>query len=62
MNKEKLNNLKLKELIELKNCVNEIVLRTHITGTPSVRWKDFNDLLMSINKKIEDIVYHEFFE
>ena len=60
MNVEKIKSMSLKELSELKAWVNEIVLRSHITGTPNQRWKDFNELLMVINKTIEDNIYHEY--
>ena len=60
MKLEKLHNLTLSELIELKNCVNEIVLRTHITGTPTTRWNEYNAFLTAINKKIEDLIYNEY--
>lgn len=60
MKLEKLNDLSLKELIELKNCVNEIVLRTHVTGTPNPKWREFNEFLTAINKRIENIIYNEY--
>lgn len=60
MKLEKLDGLTLKELVELKNCVNEIVLRTHITGSPTTRWNEYNLFLSTINKKIEDLIYNEY--
>ena len=60
MKLEKLEKLSFQELLELKSCVNEILLRTHIAGTPTARWRDFNELLSVINKKIEDFVYDEY--
>ena len=62
MNKEKLKSLSFEKLLQLKECVNEIVLRTHITGNPTPRWQKFNDLLLEINKIIENTVYHEYFD
>lgn len=57
---EKIKTLPLDEIVKIKEMVNEIVLRTHITGNPSPKWKDFNEFLMLINKIIEDRIYDEF--
>lgn len=62
MNKEKLESKSFKELIELKEVLNEIVLRTHIvSGNPTHRWRQLNELLSCINKMIEDKIYNEYF-
>lgn len=60
--KTELQDKSLQELIELKNCVNEIVLRTHIQGLPSPKWMEYNNLLMLINDTIEDVIYKTYIQ
>lgn len=60
MDRNKIDSLTLHELVELKNIVNEIVLRTHIVGRPDDRWQNFNQLLNIINRTIEERIYNEY--
>lgn len=57
---ELLETYTLSDLIELKNCVNDIVLRTHIQGTPSMKWKEFNNFLLLLNDSIETLIYERY--
>lgn len=62
INKNKIESLSFTELIELKNIVNEVVLRNNIQIPPSAKFVHFNNLLSVINGEIEKRVIDEYYQ
>ena len=62
INRNKIESLTFTELVELKNVVNEVVLRNNIQIPPSAKFIQFNNLLASINSEIEKRVINEYYQ
>lgn len=68
VNRDKLNKLSVKELLELKTIAESRTIRrpvepyNEITATEYKKWRNFHDLLQCISNVLEERIENEFFE